>query len=127
MTLTKPQLNVVHDNRVGPPRPLGPAGTSMWSCISSEYSVDDEAARQLLWLACDCEDRRSQLALAIARDGAVVTGRYGPRSHPAIREESSCRSFIAKTLERLGLNVESIKSPGRPSSGGLGIINDWGK
>jgi hypothetical protein len=122
--MTKPQLNVVGDNRFGPPRALGPSGMAMWTSISAEYLIDDEAARQLLWLACDAEDRRSQLATSIARDGAVVPGRYGPRTHPAVREELACRSFIAKAIERMGLNLESVRAPGRPASGGTGVIWD---
>jgi hypothetical protein len=121
------KLNLVRDHHqcAPPPKPLGPAGAALWGRISAEYLIDDEAARQLLWLACNTEDTRSQLSDAVARDGAVVTGRYGPRAHPALREELACRAFISKTIERLGLNLELVCSPGNPGSGGLGV--DWGK
>jgi hypothetical protein len=38
-----------------------------------------------------------------------------PRSHPGIRDELACRSFVTKTIQRLGLNFEAVKpSVGRP-------------
>src|SRR5262249_21209165 len=55
------------------------------------------------------------LAEQIARDGNVIYSRNGvPRSHPAIRDELAARAFVCRILERLGLNVETIKPPGRP-------------
>jgi hypothetical protein len=54
---------------------------------------------------------------AIDRDGEVVHTRNGPKAHPALRDELAGRAFIVRTLERLGLNVETIKPMGRPSKG----------
>jgi len=66
-------------------------------------------------------DRAEALAAAIARDGDVVYSRTGvPKTHPAVKDELACRSFVVKTLERLGLNIENLKpGPGRlPSPSG---------
>lgn len=37
------------------------------------------------------------------------------KAHPAIREELACRGFVVRTLQKLGLNCEPVRSgPGRP-------------
>ena len=52
---------------------------------------------------------------AIDRDGETVHSRAGPKPHPALRDELALRAFIVRTIERLGLNVEAIKtSAGHP-------------
>jgi hypothetical protein len=70
---------------------------------------------ELLVQACATVDRVKALREAIDRDGEVVATRTGPKAHPALRDELAGRAFIVKTLERLGLNIETIKpGPGRP-------------
>jgi len=77
--------------------------------------IHDTGGIELLAQACAAEDRAENLADAIARDGEVIHSRTGvPKTHPAVKDELACRAFIVKTLERLGLNVEAIKQPGRP-------------
>jgi len=39
----------------------------------------------------------------------------GPREHPALRAELGCRAFVCRNLQRLGLNIETLKPVGRPS------------
>jgi len=100
---------------ISPPRPLGPHGTALWNRVQAEYRIDDCGGVELLAEACQALDRAESLAAAIARDGEVVRSRTGvPKTHPAVREELGYRSFVVKTLERLGLNVETVKAPGRP-------------
>jgi hypothetical protein len=79
-----------------------------------EYRIEDAGGIELLCQACAALDRAEALAAAIAEDGAVVHTRSGPKSHPSCRDELQNRAFVVRTLERLGLNVEAIKSPGRP-------------
>ena len=56
---------------------------------------------------------------AWARDGAIVRTATGIKAHPAIREELSCRGFIVRTLQKLGLNYEPLRAaPGRPPNTG---------
>jgi hypothetical protein len=97
-----------------PPSPLGPAGLQLWRAVHSDFEVSDVAGIELLMHACQMQDRLQELTKAISRDGAVVQGRYGPQTHPALREEISTRSFIVRTLQKLGLNYEAIKPIGRP-------------
>ena len=100
---------------VSPPRPLGAHGMALWNSIMGEYAISDRGGLELLAQACATVDRVEALREAIDRDGEVVASRTGPEAHPALRDELAGRAFIVRTLERLGLNIETIKpGPGRP-------------
>jgi hypothetical protein len=98
-----------------PSRPLGEHGQKLWDQITAEFEIDDSPGREVLTSACAMVDRAEQLAECISRDGPVVRGPNGVRSHPAIREELSCRSFTVRALRQLGVTLEPLRSgPGRP-------------
>jgi hypothetical protein len=98
-----------------PPRTLGEHGRSLWDRVMAEYRVDDVAGIEFLTLACQAIDRAEALAARIAEDGEIVRTPNGIKCHPAIKEELACRSFIVRTLQKLGLNYEPLRSaPGRP-------------
>jgi hypothetical protein len=100
---------------IAPPRALGPAGRQLWDGVMAEYDIRDRGGVELLCLAAETLDRVGRLAAQIDTDGEIIEGgRNGPRAHPALREELAGRAFVAKVLERLGLNVEPIKPMGRP-------------
>src|SRR5262249_26805925 len=100
---------------VAPPRRLGPHGARLWDSVQAEYRIQDRGGIELLAQACASLDRAESLAEAIARDGDVIHSRTGvPRSHPAVKDELACRAFVCRILERLGLNIETIKPQGRP-------------
>jgi P27 family predicted phage terminase small subunit len=115
-----PPLSIVSGATVGvsPPRKLEAYGTALWNRVQAEYGIADTGGIELLAQACAALDRAESLAEAIARDGPVIYTRNGaPKSHPAVKDELALRAFITRTLERLGLNVESIRpGPGRPPS-----------
>ena len=48
----------------------------------------------------------------------------GIKDHPALKHELANRSFVSKTLVRLGLDVEPVRGIGRPGDG-LGITSTW--
>jgi hypothetical protein len=107
-----------------PPRTLGEAGRNLWERIVAEYDLSDAGGAELLTLACQALDRAEALREQIDADGEVITIRGVPKAHPAIRDELNCRSFIAKSLSRLGLALEVPSRPvGRPPQGGLGITD----
>jgi hypothetical protein len=113
----KPPISIVSSSEppITPPRPLGTHGLSLWTSILAEYRITDRGGIELLAQACATVDRVEALRAAIDHDGEVVATRGGPKAHPALRDELAGRAFIVRTLERLGLNVEAIKSgPGRP-------------
>jgi hypothetical protein len=87
----------------------------LWAAIQAEFGIADAGGIELLAQACAALDRAEALAEAIARDGEVVRTRAGvPKSHPAIKDETVLRAFVVRTLERLGVTVESVKPVGRP-------------
>jgi hypothetical protein len=112
----KPPLTLVGPTSTGiqPPRKLGKHGAALWAGIQGEYVIDDRGGIELLAQACAAADRAEALAGCVARDGETIKSRNGLRIHPAVREELACRAFVCRTLERLGVNVEAIKKPGRP-------------
>jgi hypothetical protein len=107
-----------------PPRTLSDPGQSLWNRIMAAYQIDDEGGRELLTLACEALDRAESLRQQIKRDGEVIATRMGIKDHPALKHELANRSFISKTLLRLGLNVEPVRGVGRPSEG-FGITSTW--
>jgi hypothetical protein len=97
-----------------PPRPLGKDGMATWMRIQTEYGVTDSGGIELLFQACAACDRVQSLSEQIAQDGEVIRTKHGVRAHPALRDELANRSFICRTLHRLGLDVEAVKPIGRP-------------
>jgi hypothetical protein len=118
MTAKKPTLTLVKPGAksgIQPPFKLGKRGLSLWRDIRRDYHVDDRGGVELLAQACAAADRVEALAACVARDGEMIRTKTGARIHPAIREELAARSFIVRTLERLGITTETTnKSPGRP-------------
>jgi hypothetical protein len=110
-----------------PKRKLGKHGMTLWNDVHSEYEVTDRAGLELLTEACQALDRAERLAEAIERDGEVIqTAKGDIRVHPGIKLELGCRSFVAKTLQKLGLNWEPVRPVGRPPAQfGAGVrLND---
>jgi P27 family predicted phage terminase small subunit len=124
-TPEKPPLSIVSSETTGilPPRPLGQHGRQLWDRVQSEYRIADCGGVEILAQICAAQDRVETLRERIDTDGETIHTRGGmPRAHPALRDELQLRSFIVKSLEKLGLNVEAVKPPGRPASGGLGWL-----
>ena len=110
-----------------PPRTLGQAGASLWSRIAAEYDLSDSGGRELLCLICEALDRVQSLRAQIDREGEIVTTKEGNRrDNPLLRHELAGRSFIAKTLAKMGLNLETpVRGVGRPVVGGLGVTAEY--
>jgi hypothetical protein len=97
-----------------PPRRLGEPGRSLWDRVQREFRIADAGGVELLCLAGEALDRAQALSQAIERDGEIVRTAAGIRTHPAVKEEIALRSFVARTLQRLGISLEPLRgSPGR--------------
>jgi hypothetical protein len=116
--MAKPPLTLVGTGSTGnqPPRKLGKHGGALWSSVMSEYRIDDIGGIEVLTQACQAADRVEALAEQIDKDGEIIRTRGGvPRAHPGLKDEIALRSFIVRTVERLGLNFEALRpSVGRP-------------
>jgi hypothetical protein len=99
-----------------PPANLHDIGASLWRSIMSEYDIADSGGQVLLEQICHAYERAERLRVEIDRDGAIIRGRAGMREHPGLKAELASRSFVCRSLQRLGINLEVTRlSPGRPS------------
>jgi hypothetical protein len=116
-----PSLSVVAETDATvrpPPRTLGKHGRKLWDRVLAEYDLHDAGGLELLTLACEATDRADSLKSEIDRDGAFIRARGLVRDHPGLKHELANRAFAARTLSRLGLDVEPLRpSPGRPAGG----------
>src|SRR5262249_34563822 len=114
----KPDLTVVAPTSTAnpPPRKLGEFGTNLWRSVTSAYDISDVGGIEMLLQVCSAADRVEALAERIRHDGEVIYVKGVPRVNPCLKEELAGRAFVCRTLVRLGLNVESVKPPGRPGN-----------
>jgi hypothetical protein len=113
----KPALTLIKpgSSSPDPPRKLGDAGLALWRRVNSEYCIDDAAGVEMLAQACTALDRAEALRGEIETDGEVIRSRGQIRDHPALKHELAARSFVVRTLARMGLSFEPLRSsPGRP-------------
>jgi hypothetical protein len=116
----KPKLMVVENpvrTGISPPRKQGEHGTALWTAVNAEYNISDSGGIQLLYQACAAAQRAEDLAAIIAEDGEVIHTKNGMKAHPCLKDELAARSFVVRTLSRLGITTENVKPVGRPSQG----------
>ena len=114
----KPPLKLVGPTVADPSSPpgtLGKAGASLWRTIMAEYDIADSGGREMLAQACAAADGIVESGEVIARDGLMLRTKSGPKEHPLLKHQLALRSFVMRTLARLGLDVEPVKSIGRPA------------
>jgi len=106
---------------IAPPRKLGEAGQALWDAVQNEFRIEDCGGVELLMQACLAADRAEALAARIDKDGETIHTAMGLKAHPCLKDELAARSFICRTLQRLGITDEAIRPIGRPPrSFGLG-------
>jgi hypothetical protein len=114
LTLVDPQQTAVA-TLVSPPSNLGKAGRTLWQSIMTEYDIRDSGGQQMLLQICEAADRVQEFSTIIKRDGPVIRTKMRPKDHPLLKHEQAARSFIIRSLGRLGLDVEPLKAIGRPT------------
>jgi Phage terminase, small subunit len=115
--MKKPKLKLVEStplNPAAPPPNLGPAGRNIWQSIIAEYQITNSGGLAILLQIATAYDRQAECAEAIAREGMTIRMKSGLKEHPLLRTELACRSFIVRAVHRLGLDIESVKTQGRP-------------
>jgi len=85
-TPAQPALSIVSPETTGgsPPRDLGQHGRELWDAVQREYGIADRGG--------------IELREAIARDGAIVYGRAGPKAHPAVNDQLGARAFLVRSF-----------------------------
>jgi hypothetical protein len=119
MSRKPPSLAVVPPLDEGP-RPsckLGPIGMSLWRDIIGAYEFSDRGSYETLSQACAAADRAERCRKQIEEDGELLRMRSGAvRDHPLLKHELAARSFVVRSLARLGLDLEPVRGgPGRPA------------
>jgi hypothetical protein len=112
---TVPNLALVRpgaQRTLTPLGPLDPIGRALFDV--AEFTFDDPGSTEILYQACCARSRAERCRQIIDRDGELVFTRSTARAHPLLREETQCRALLARLLGKLGLDLEPIKSPGRP-------------
>jgi hypothetical protein len=117
--MVKKPLRIVGEQ--SPPEPAAiPAGleqhgAALWRAVMAEYAVEDIGGREMLAQACHGLDMAARCRAHVDRDGEVIKTKLGLKEHPALRHELTYRSFVVRTLQKLGLDVEPIRTtPGKP-------------
>ena len=122
----QPPLTIVGSsiaNPLAPPATLGKTGAELWRTIMSEYAIEDGGGRQILLQSCAAADRAAECASLIARDGLTVRSPHGPKDHPLLKHELAARAFVVRSLHKLGLDIEPVREPGRPSARHEGLVS----
>ena len=119
--MPNPKL-VVTEALPNPPRPLGEAGLSLWNRIQTEYLIVDSGGVEMLTLAAEALDRAAELRAQIDADGLM--NQHG-RENPLLKHELAARAFVSRTLQRLGLDIETVRAPGCPGGRASGWNGLW--
>ena len=115
-----PPLTLVNSssksNTLSPPASLNEAGAKLWRSILSEYRIEDSGGREMLAQICGAADTVAECDKIIAQDGKTIRINGGLKEHPLLKVQLAARSFIVRSLHRLGLDVEPTRDAvGRPS------------
>jgi len=121
----KHALAIVAEPATEPPSTLGEAGAKLWRSVMSQYDIRDAGGLAILEGACVSRDRSTEFAAILAREGLMIRTKSGTiREHPLIRHEREERALECRLLQRLGLDVEAVRSSaGRPSLG-IGVTRE---
>ena len=114
-------------SKTSPPGKLGAIGESLWRRVTDTYCIDDSGGVELLFQACAAADRAESLRRQIDETGEAIHSRSGLRDNPLLKHEIAARSFVTRTICRLGLSVEPVRGGvGRPATGfGTGVTDPW--
>lgn len=70
----------------------------------------------MLQQICGAADTVAECDKIIAQDGKTIRFKGGLKEHPLLKVQLAARSFIVRSLHRLGLDVEPTRDVvGRPS------------
>ena len=120
MAKKPPTLTVIDPaskpNPLAPPSTLGEAGAKLWRSIHNDYVIEDAGGQQMLLRICEAADSLAAADAEIERDGPTIRTAAGLREHPLLKHQLATRSFIVRSLHRLGLDIIPPRAEvGRPA------------
>lgn len=106
--------------RTEPPQHLSEKAKEWWRKLSSEYPLDDSAAKILLAAALTAFDRANEARVILKRDGLVIEDDKGKiRAHPMCLVETNATKTMLAALHGLNLDLEPLSRDlaGKPRPG----------
>jgi P27 family predicted phage terminase small subunit len=98
-----------------PPKDLSKEAKALWRQIFSEVELDS-AALLLLNLMCQSWDRMAEARAAIAKEGAVIAGRFAGTkvANPWCGIERDSAATVTRAWRLLGFDLQPPGAMGRP-------------
>ena len=122
--MKKPPLTLVspdQDAASTTPAGLLDAGRNLWRTVMVEYQFKDSGGLAMLEVAARALDRAADCAEQIARDGALLITKHGPKDHPLLRHETANRALAVRIIRQLGLDLEPLRPGVGHPGGGHGL------
>jgi hypothetical protein len=115
-----PELTVIgaeaRPDPLTPPDDLASAGSQLWRDLHRDFEITDASGLAMLHQICCTVDKVTEYSATIERDGAMLRTKSGVKDHPLIRHVLSGRSFIVRSLHKLGLDIIAPRAEaGRPT------------
>jgi P27 family predicted phage terminase small subunit len=87
----------------------------MWQRLAAEYQITDAGGLVILAAACEAHDRMRQAQAILKAEGLTAVDRFGQtKAHPMTLTERDSRAQMLAALKQLNLDLEPLKSIGRP-------------
>src|SRR5690349_1051000 len=103
------------NSELTPPETLSAEALNMWKQIQSEYQIIDQGGLIILTAACESFDRMREARALVEAEGMTIEDRFGQKKpHPAVVIERDARAAMLAALKQLNLDMEPLKTVGRP-------------
>ena len=97
------------------PSHLSPEAKKIWKKLVTEYGISDAGGLEILRAGLEAFDRAQSARAKIDKTGLMYFDRFkSPKMHPLLPVERDSRAAFLQALKQLCLDVEPIKSIGRP-------------
>ena len=91
------------------PKHLSLQARRLWSKLTADFVLDDEAGRLCLQSMLEAFDRVQEARRVIDAEGAVIRDRFGQaKAHPATLVEASARAQMHAALRLLRLTPDDL-------------------
>ena len=98
------------------PSHLSKEAKEIFNGLCEEYSINDIAGLRILRVSLEAFDRAQACRKAIDRDGLTILDKFNQtKPHPLLSTERDSRAAFLAGLKALNLDLEPIKTVGRPA------------
>src|SRR6516165_10713092 len=110
--MKKPRLSLFEPGAAAaePPASLGVDGRAFWTRLLAASYFADLSGQEFLAQMASTMDTIALLQDEIDRNGAVLRTRDGYKANPATKDLLAARAFLVRTMLRLGLSYEAVRT-----------------